>query len=135
MQPVQFDQAVDAIVQHERRFDPSAYYFLKEALDFTVKRVMEENQGEPRHVSGQELLAGFRDHALDQFGPMAATLMREWGVQSCSDVGDMVFHLIDHGVFGKQESDSKEDFADVFDFDDAFVSPFVPRRRQRQFAS
>jgi uncharacterized repeat protein (TIGR04138 family) len=135
MQPVQFDQAVDAILEHNQRFDPSAYYFLKEALDFTVKRVMEDNGGEPRHVSGPELLAGFRDHALDQFGPLATTLLREWGVQSCSDVGEMVFLLIDAGVFGKQDSDTKEDFADVFDFDDAFVVPFLPKGRRRQLAT
>ena len=134
MQPVQFHQAVEAIVQRDKRFDPAAYLFLKDALDFTVRRVVEEG-GEPRHVTGQELLAGFRDHALEQFGPMAATLLREWGVQACSDVGDMVFLLIDHGVFGKQESDTKEDFAGVYDFEEAFVAPFLPRRRRARLAS
>ena len=57
---------------------------------------------------------------------MAATLMSEWGVSECSDVGEMVFHLIDEGVFGRQESDTREDFHGVFDFDDAFVAPFLP---------
>lgn len=133
MQPMHFEQAVDSILEHDQRFDPGAYYFLKEALDFTVKRVVEES-GEPRHVSGPELLAGFRDYALEQFGPMAATLMREWGVHSCAEVGEMVFLLIDQGVFGKQESDSKHDFVGVFDFELAFVAPFLPRSRRRQLA-
>ena len=132
MQPIQFEQAVEKIHQRDRRFDGGAYFFLKESLDFTLKRVMEENGGHARHVSGPELLEGFRDHALQQFGPMAATLMREWGVGACSDIGDMVFHLIDEGVFGRQESDSKDDFRDVFDFEDAFVAPFVPRSVSRQ---
>ena len=126
MQQVHFEQAVDAILEREKRFDAGAYFFLKEALDFTVKQVMDENAGQPRHVSGPELLEGFRDHALQQFGPMAATLMREWGLTSSADVGEMVFRLIDEGVFGRQDSDTKEDFHDVFDFDEAFVAPFVP---------
>jgi uncharacterized repeat protein (TIGR04138 family) len=60
---------------------------------------------------------------------MAATLMHEWGVRKCRDVGDMVFHLIEEQVFGKQESDRREDFGEVFDFEDALVLPFIPKRR------
>jgi uncharacterized repeat protein (TIGR04138 family) len=90
---------------------------------------MEANQGRQRHVTGQELLAGFRDLALKEFGPMAATMLREWGLCQCQDVGDMVFNLIDEKVFGKQDSDSKDDFTAIYNFDDAFVKPFQPRRK------
>ena len=58
---------------------------------------------------------------------MAITLLQEWGVHSTANVGDMVFLLIEEQVFGKQESDSKEDFADVFTFQQAFAEPFLPR--------
>ena len=131
MQQVQFEQAVDAILGRDQRYDGGAYFFLKEALDFTVKQTLESGSGQPRHVSGPELLKGFRDFALQQFGPMASTLMREWGISACSDVGEMVFHLIDEGVFGRQESDTREDFHGVFDFDDAFVAPFLPKSARK----
>ena len=130
MQAMQFDQYVGAILRRDKRFDPHAYFFLKEALDFTLKRVSESSGGHPRHVLGPELLEGFRDHALDQFGPMAATLMTEWGVRKCSDVGDMVFNLIEEQVFGRQESDCKEDFVGSFDLEDALRLPFLPKMRQ-----
>ena len=129
MQAVQFEQSVMSILKRDRRFDPHAYLFLKEALDFTLKRVAESNAGRARHVSGPELLAGFRDHALEQFGPMAATLMREWGVTRCQDIGDMVFLLIEEQVFGKQDSDRPEDFSGVFDLLESMESPFLPRRK------
>jgi uncharacterized repeat protein (TIGR04138 family) len=122
-----FQDAIAAIVHRDSRFDPDAYFFLKEALDFTVKRAKEENEGENRHVSGPELLIGFRDFALEQFGPMASTLLREWGVQRCTHVGEMVFALIGEQVFGKQDSDTLEDFGDIFDFQEAFVTPFLPK--------
>jgi len=115
-------------VKREKRFARGGFYFLKEALDFTVKRIIDEH-GTPRHVSGPELLMGFRDHALEQYGPMASTLLREWGIHKCSDVGDMVFLLIESGIFGKQESDTKEDFSDIYDFDEVFVKPFLAVRR------
>jgi uncharacterized repeat protein (TIGR04138 family) len=129
MQAMQFEQSVVSILKRDKRFDPHAYYFLKEALDFTLKRISETNGGQPRHVSGPELLAGFRDFSLEQFGPMASTLMTEWGVRKCQDVGDMVFQLIEEQVFGKQESDQREDFSEVFDFEQALVNPFLPKRK------
>jgi uncharacterized repeat protein (TIGR04138 family) len=132
MQAMQFEQSVLSILKRDKRFDPHAYFFLKDALDFTLKRVAEGNGGQARHVSGPELLEGFRDCALEQFGPMAATLMNEWGVRKCQDVGDMVFHLIEEQVFGKQESDRREDFGEVFDFEESLVLPFLPKLRMAE---
>jgi uncharacterized repeat protein (TIGR04138 family) len=129
MQAMQFEQSVVSILKRDKRFDPHAYFFLKDALDFTLKRIAESNGGQARHVSGPELLAGCRDYALEQFGPMASTLMNEWSIRKCQDVGDMVFHLIEEQVFGKQESDKKEDFSEVFDFQASLIEPFVPTRR------
>jgi len=129
MQAMQFEQSVVSILKRDKRFDVQAYFFLKDALDFTLKRIAEGNGGQARHVSGPELLEGFRDYALEQFGPMASTLMSEWGVRKCLDVGDMVFHLIEEQVFGKQDSDRREDFSEVFDFEDSLVDPFLPKRK------
>lgn len=129
MKALQFEQAVESILKREKRYDPLAYLFLKEALDFTLKRAADANGGEARHVTGRELCLGFRDLAVQEFGPMAGTLMIEWGLRESRDIGEMVFHLIDEQMFGKQESDSKEDFADAYDFDEAFVKPFQPRKR------
>jgi len=129
MSDSQFDRAVGEIMAQDRRFDPMAYYFLKEALDFTVKRLKADGKRRSRHVSGPELLEGFRDHAIEQFGPMASTLMREWGVREAGDVGEMVFQLIDQHVFGRQESDQPEDFRTAIDLEASLTEPFLPRGR------
>ena len=126
MQALRFDSAVENILQRGQRFDSGAYFLLKDALDFTLKRTREES-GEERHVSGEELIFGFRDFALEEFGPMAHTLLGEWGVHTCADVGEMVFDLIEEGMFGKQDSDTREDFCDHYDFEEAFVQPFLPK--------
>ncbi len=125
----QFEQAVEQILRRDARFDPLAYYFLKESLDFTVKRLTGSGRNRFRHVTGGELLAGFRDHALEQFGPMASTLMQEWGVRESGHVGEMVFHLIDEQVFGKQDSDRKEDFSNAFNLNEELTTPFLPTVR------
>lgn len=126
MQPHQFEDTVRSLLEHDSRYDIAAYFFLKEALDFTVKRVMDHNNGEQRHVAASELLHGYRDFALQEFGPMASTMMREWRINACSDIGEMVFTLIGEGVFGKQDSDTLEDFSELFNLHEALEAPFLP---------
>ena len=60
---------------------------------------------------------------------MALTLFHEWGVRSCADFGELVFNLVDQNVLGKTETDSRADFLDGYDFEEAFLKPFRPRSR------
>jgi uncharacterized repeat protein (TIGR04138 family) len=129
MQPTQFTDAVEAISSNQESYDSGAYYFLKDALDFTVRRVMESNDGKHRHVAASELLVGFRDFAIQEFGPMASTMMTEWGINTCSDIGSMVFELITEGVFGKQDSDTREDFSEIFPLIESLEAPFSPSKQ------
>lgn len=127
MQPIHFEESVEAILKREKRYEGQSYFFLKDALDFTLKRFSEIKREQGRHVSGKELLEGFRDYTLEQFGPMGATLMDEWGITECRDVGNMVFQMIEEQVFGKQDSDRPEDFDEVFDFRKSLREPFLPK--------
>ena len=79
-------------------------------------------------MTGAELLQGIRIYALDQFGPLTKTVLNKWGIQTCTDFGDIVFNLIEYNVFSKTESDRREDFADIYDFEEAFVKPFAPAK-------
>lgn len=125
-----FDSAVSAIVSRDPRIPSQAYVFLREALDFTMARHKRDNNDQERHVTGAELVHGFCDLALQQFGPMASTMMQQWQLSSPSQIGDMVYALIEQGLFGKQESDRKEDFDGVTTFGEALVRPFLPLSQQ-----
>ena len=37
-----------------------------------------------------------------------------------ADFGQIVFNLVDYGLMGKQESDRREDFQEVYDFSEVF---------------
>ncbi len=128
MQHQNFDDVLDTVVAGDSRYHRDAYHFLREALDSTQRAISKANHGKPRHVSGQELLAGIRAYALQQYGPMALTLFHEWGVRRCEDFGELVFNLIDHRVLSKTERDSRADFAGGYDFEEAFRKPFLPNR-------
>lgn len=75
---------------------------------------------EGRHVSGQQLCMGLRDFALRQYGLLAGNVLRSWGLRETSDFGNIVFGMIEVGLFRKTDEDSREDFERVYLFDDAF---------------
>jgi len=134
MQQPNFNEVVSLICKEDSRFNRKAYDFVRLGLDQTVKELRKKDGGRAersRHVTGAELVEGLRVYALEQFGPLAKTVLNAWGVRRCRDFGDIVFNLIEYKVFSKTESDRPEDFADIFDFDEAFVRPFQPAKRRR----
>ncbi|MFH1227848.1 MAG: Minf_1886 family protein [Planctomycetota bacterium] len=106
---------LDVVLKKDIRYAREAYVFIFEALEYTIKRI-----GQRRHVTGQELLEGIRDYALEQFGPMGKTVFNAWGVRRSEDFGEIVFNLVANGLLGKTEKDSREDFKNGFDFDKTF---------------
>jgi len=121
-----FEDAVMEIVRMDSRYDPQAYIFVREALDYTAKTLNKPDKGPARHVTGGELLEGIRRYALRTYGPMARRVLAHWGINRTEDFGEIVFNLVEKGVLGKTENDRREDFADGYDFHEAFVRPFLP---------
>jgi uncharacterized repeat protein (TIGR04138 family) len=122
-----FNEVVGQIIEKDPRYAKEAYTFVKEALEFTIKQKKRGKSEAGSHVDAGELLDGFRQLALKEFGPMVMTVFEYWGIAVSEDVGQMVFNLIEAGVFGKTESDSVEDFRGALNFHAAFVEPFEPR--------
>jgi uncharacterized repeat protein (TIGR04138 family) len=130
MQEVNFDEVVERLYGQDPRFARDAYQFTREALDYTQKLISRENKGTVRHVTGQELLEGVRQFALQQYGPMAVTVLEEWGVNNCRDFGEIVFNMVESGLLQKTEKDTRDDFTQGYDFSDAFQKPFWPEGKQ-----
>ena len=106
---------MDRIRLRESRYDERAYLFVLSALEFCQQRLPER-----RHITGRELSLACRDLALERFGVMSRLVLESWGVKATSDIGDVVFALVDLGLLMSQPTDTREEFADVYDFDRAF---------------
>lgn len=105
----------DQIRVRESRYHEHAYLFVLAALEFQQSRL-----GERRHIDGKELARAVRDLALERYGVMARLVLDHWGVRATADVGDIVFTMVDLGLLMSQPTDSRLDFIDVYDFDQAF---------------
>ncbi|MCX6924308.1 MAG: hypothetical protein NT154_14005 [Verrucomicrobia bacterium] len=130
MHEASFEEALQKIQAKDPRYHREAYEFVREALDYTQKTIGKDTRGHIRHVSGQELLAGIREYSLQQFGPMARTVLEEWGIRGCADIGEIVFNMIEVEWLAKTDKDSRADFQDGYDFEEAFVQPFLPKAKQ-----
>ena len=109
------DGIMDRIRLREPRFDERAYLFVLAALEYSQQRLTER-----RHISGRELALSCRDLALERFGVMARLVLDHWGIRSTSDIGDVVFTLVELELLMSQPTDSRDEFVEVFDFDQAF---------------
>jgi len=116
------EEKIQNVRRRDRRFSRNAYYFVLDSLDYTMSNLgREQLTGEERHVGGRELLAGIREYAADQYGPMADLVFERWGVRSAGDFGEIVFNLIDAELLSRRPTDSRLDFVDGSDFRSAFA--------------
>jgi uncharacterized repeat protein (TIGR04138 family) len=106
---------MDRIRVREPRFDERAYLFVLAALEYSQQRLPER-----RHITGQELAIACRDLALERFGVLARMVLEHWGIKRSADIGDVVFTLVDLEFLLSQPNDTRDEFVDAFDFEDAF---------------
>lgn len=119
------------IARRDPRYAYEAYEFVFAALAHTQKALGRVPRGAPgeepeatNHVSGPELLYGIRDFARREFGLMARTVFRRWGVNRTDDFGEIIFNLIEANLMSKTPDDSRRDFHDVYDLDEELVNGY-----------
>lgn len=138
------------LLQRDTRYTLDAYLFVLESLSFAQESlglgeepVPEDLEPPPeetdkgresrpragrrrrrqaeRHVSGQQLCEAARLYGLQQYGYLAPTVLATCGIRRTADIGEIVFNMIEIGQMRKTRSDRREDFHDVYGFDEAFA--------------
>ena len=104
------------IVERDPRYGLGAYEFTREAVTYASEVVFATGT----HVTGRELLEAIRRFARERYGLLAPDVLRSWGVHQTEDFGEIVFNLVDARLLSKTPEDSKEDFRQVYSFEEAF---------------
>lgn len=134
MTPEQVRDRIGYIARQDGRFSPMAFYFVNDVVASTVKwlksgemaaRDTSGSRGEGDenfHISGQELLEGFRRVSLERWGMMARQVLERWGVYRTEDVGEIVFMMVEDPQlqWKRRDSDTREDFANGYSFAETF---------------
>jgi len=123
------------LLRRDQRYHFNAYVFVFEALrhaqdsmgmgtEFLAEDDLESDDEPERHVTGQDLCEAMRVFAHEQYGYLAKCVLNEWGISSTGDFGEIVFNLIEIEQMRKTPHDRREDFEDVYDFDEGFREGF-----------
>ncbi|MBI3317212.1 MAG: hypothetical protein HYZ85_04335 [Candidatus Omnitrophica bacterium] len=110
-----FLEKIEKVIKENDQYKFEAYSFVMAALHHTVTKLTK-----PRHITGAELLDGIREYSLEQYGPMARTVLNYWGIHKTLDFGKIVFALVEVGILRKQAEDKLSDFENVYDFKEIF---------------
>ncbi|MCE2454925.1 MAG: hypothetical protein J4G12_03775 [Gemmatimonadetes bacterium] len=113
------EEQIEELRRRAPCIDLRAYYFVLGALREVGRRLPKR-----RHISAHELLEGVRVLAIERYGLTARMVLEHWGVTATEDIGEIVFGLVDQGVLVKTEDDRSEDFANGFDFVEAFETNY-----------
>jgi uncharacterized repeat protein (TIGR04138 family) len=122
------------LLRRDRRYHFDAYVFVFEALRYAQEKLGlgasaeidpdDADDEAERHVTGQQLCEAMRRYAHQQYGYLAKQVLNHWGIHTTGDFGEIVFNLIEIGQMRKTPDDRREDFDDVFDFDEGFKHSF-----------
>jgi uncharacterized repeat protein (TIGR04138 family) len=118
----------------DRRYKLEAYQFVEAGLQYSQevlglgrpgprprrkKKEQEEADHRVHHVSGQDLCLALKQLAHQQYGYMARLVLANWGIRATSDFGEIVYNLIKIGKMSTSDTDRREDFNNVYDFEQA----------------
>ncbi len=118
-----FEDAVDSILAQHPEYRAEAYSFMRQALDAASEQFHKDKDSP--HLSAEELYLGACAYALEEYGPLARLVLSRWGIRHSKDFGNIVYNLIDAGIFGKQKGDSREQFDNLQNLSELLDAPYI----------
>jgi uncharacterized repeat protein (TIGR04138 family) len=127
------------LLAEDPRYKIEAYQFVGAGLEYAqevlgmgragpVKKRRKERDisARPvRHITGRELCLALKQLAHQQYGLMAKLVLASWGIHTTNDFGEIVYNLIRIGKMSQSEDDRREDFDNVYEFEQALVREYA----------
>jgi uncharacterized repeat protein (TIGR04138 family) len=121
---------LEEIAREDGRFSTGALKFVYEGLSYTARQdegtagAQTKKAAVPDHITGQTLCEGLRKLAIKKWGRLAMLVLNFWNIKTTHDFGEIVYLMIKHRWMSAQQTDSIDDFNDVYDFKTAFKDHF-----------
>ena len=87
------------------KYSPDAYECVTACVIDQVRRM-----DNPRHLSAREVLDGIVKSLPKEFGAVAFLVLEQWKIANASDIGEIVFDLIELGILSASAEDRRSDF-------------------------
>ena len=119
-------KTIEQIAKEDTRYNIKAVMFVHDGLGKIIQKVreLEDDRLAPRHITGAELSKGLAQLAAERWGRLARMVLNLWGVKTTRDFGEIVYLMIENEWMTAQETDTIEDFDDVYSFEEVFEKHF-----------
>jgi uncharacterized repeat protein (TIGR04138 family) len=94
----------DFFDQHGK-YAPDAYEFVTRAVIEQVDALEQH-----RHLTALEVLQNLRRQLDAEFGWLASAVLAEWKINCASDIGEIIYDLIEMHILSAAEDDKRSDF-------------------------
>jgi uncharacterized repeat protein (TIGR04138 family) len=102
---------IEALVRDDPRFPPEAYEFIFSALAYAQELAGRRSTHEPEDdLDARQFLLGVREYALREFGMLAGTVFRRWGLQQTEDFVDLIENLVRVGLMVESKPLNRAEF-------------------------
>jgi uncharacterized repeat protein (TIGR04138 family) len=108
MKTIEFHNKVKIIINQDNRYPADSYVFINNAITHTIQSKTKKDK--KQHISAKELLDGIAKSAIENFGPMAYSVLNEWGINDGEAIGNIVFNMVKNKILTTNENDTIEDF-------------------------
>lgn len=115
--------AMEILAERDPRYAAEAYEFMSSAIE-TASEYCREGDAK-KHLTASELYIGACIYALSEYGPMAREVLHFWGIATALDFGEVVYNLVNAGIFGKTEDDNIRDFDSLPPLHNILDYPYV----------
>ena len=124
-----FNEALRDILAAHQEYHQDAYRYLYYAANPAA--YAEQNTDTPsgnqhKNLNAREFYITFCEILLREYGPMARTIVRYWGLHTTLDIGRATYYLITAGVLSKKKHESLEDFEHLPSLDATLLAPYEP---------
>lgn len=127
--------ALIELVKTDQRYKIDAYLFVRDGLSYAqevlnmsgsqqAEESEPKSEGPEHHLTGQQLCEALRQYSLNQYGYMAKMVLNNWGIHETGDFGEIVYNMIRIGLMKKSDTDRREDFNNVFEFEEGLQNQF-----------
>ncbi len=102
------------------KYAPDAYEFVTRAVIEQVEALEKH-----RHLTALEVLQNLRRQLDAEFGWLASAVLAEWKINCASDIGEIIYDLIEMHILSAAEDDKRSDFDIDFNL---LEQPVYPRK-------
>lgn len=119
--PSIFQRAITVARKKNDKYAQNAYLLILEALDSLLSK---QRRTAMEHITCKALAEAIQKLLVAKYGPYSILVLKDWGIASRNDFGQLLQHMSDMSILCLSEEDNIDDFVSSFNYEEYFIAPY-----------